>query len=101
MNEKDTLVLSCLSYGYPEPIVHWRRNNQAIASSVRVKLLFDIFPFDDQQNYVNSTLWILKVLPTDEGNYVCVASNVKGTIMNSTYITVTCECACLMCARYI
>ena len=92
VNEKDTLILTCLSYGYPEPIVYWRRNNQAIASSVRFKLSFVTFPFDDQQNYVNSTLRILKLLPSDQGNYACIASNVKGTKMSSTNITVTREC---------
>ena len=92
VNEKDTLILSCLSYGYPEPIIYWRRNNQALTSSVRVKLSFVTSPFDNQQNYVNSTLRILKLLPSDEGNYACIASNVKGTRMSSTNITVTCEC---------
>ena len=105
LNEKDTLLLSCSSYGYPEPIVYWRRNNQAVVQSVRVKLSFVTFPFDDQQNYVNSTLRILKLLPSDEGNYACIASNVKGTRMNSTNITVKCEHACmhtcLMCAGYL
>ena len=88
LNEKDTLLLSCSSYGYPEPIVYWRRNNQAIANSVRVKLSFVSYLLDDQQNYVNSTFRILKVLPSDEGNYACIASNDKGTRMSSTNITV-------------
>ena len=88
LNEKDTLLLSCSSYGYPEPIVYWRRNNQAVVNSVRVKLSFVNYLLDDKQNYVNSTLQILKLLPSDEGNYACIASNVKGTRMSSTNITV-------------
>ena len=88
LNEKDTLLLSCSSYGYPEPIVYWRRNNQAVVNSVRVKLSFVSYPLDVQQNYVNSTLRIFKLLPSDEGNYACIASNVKGTRMSSTSITV-------------
>ena len=88
LNEKDTLLLSCSSYGYPEPIVYWRRNNQAVVNSVRVKLSFVSYSFDDQQRYVNSTLQILKLLPSDEGSYACIASNVKGTRMSSTSITV-------------
>ena len=88
LNEKDTLLLSCSSYGYPEPIVYWRRNNQAVANSVRVKLSFVTSPFNDQQNYVNSTLSILNLLPSNEGNYACIASNVKGTRIGSTNIAV-------------
>ena len=95
LNEKDTLLLFCSSYGYPEPIVYWRKNNQAVVQSVRVKLSFVTFPFNDQQNYVNSTLQILKLLPSNEGNYACIASNVKGTRMNSTNITVKREHACM------
>ena len=91
LNEKDTLLLSCSSYGYPEPIVHWRRNDQAVVNSVRVKLSFVSYLLDDKQNYVNSTLWILELLPSDEGNYACIASNNKGTRMSSTNITVKCE----------
>ena len=95
LNEKDTLLLSCSSYGYPEPIVYWRRNNKAVAQSVRVKLSFVVSPFDDKQNYVNSTLRILKLLPSNEGNYACIASNNKGTRMSSTNITVTREHVCM------
>ena len=95
LNEKDTLLLFCSSYGYPEPIVYWHRNNQAVVHSVRVKLSFVTSPFDDQQNYVNSTLRILKLLPSDEGNYACIASNVKGTRMSSTNISVKREHACM------
>ena len=98
LNEKDTLLLSCSSYGYPEPIVYWRRNSQAVVNSVRVKLSFVASPFDDQQNYVNSTLRIIKLLPSDEGNYACIASNVNGTRMSSTSITVKREH--IMCTRY-
>ena len=95
LNEKDTLLLSCSSYGYPEPIVYWRKNNQAVVYSVRVKLSFVASPFDDQQNYVNSTLRIFKLLPTDEGNYACIASNVKATRMSSTNVTVKRELICV------
>ena len=94
LNEKDTLLLSCSSYGYPEPIVYWHKNNQAVVHSMRVKLSFITSPFDDQQNYVNSTLRISKLLPSDEGNYACIASNVKGTRISSTNITVKREHAC-------
>ena len=91
LNETDKLQISCSSYGFPPPLIYWKRNNHAIVEGSRITIS-TFFPSKNvHQTPVNSTLQISNLLPSDGGVYVCVASNVEETKENSSNITVNCE----------
>ena len=82
--EKGTLTLSCSSYSYPPPLLHWERRNNVLVSINRITVTAVSFPYIENSTRVNSTLKIQGLFPIDEGSYVCVASNEKGTKRAST-----------------
>lgn len=89
LNETNDLEISCSSYGYPPPSIHWQRNSQAIVEGNNRITISSSIPSENLlETPVNSTLRIANLLPSDEGEYVCVASNVEETKSNSTNITV-------------
>ena len=96
LNETDDLQITCSSYGYPPPLIYWQRNSQAIIEGSRITISSSAPTETIHETPVNSTLRISNVLPSDEGGYVCLASNVADTKRsNSTNITVNGECCYL------
>lgn len=75
----DTLTLSCIVIGDPEPQVTWTKNGKPLSSSEVVDLKY--------KNGI-ATLRINEVYPEDEGEYVCKATNSVGTTETKSKITI-------------
>ena len=79
LNENGNLWLSCSSYGYPQPIIHWQRDDTVLVGTAKFQLSVTETSYVDHQTLVNSTLQIAGLLPSDAGKYICIASNERGT----------------------
>uniref|UniRef100_A0A5F9CWB7 Vascular endothelial growth factor receptor 1 n=1 Tax=Oryctolagus cuniculus TaxID=9986 RepID=A0A5F9CWB7_RABIT len=67
----------CFASGVPEPQITWFKNNHKIQQEPGIIL-----------GPGSSTLFIERVTPEDEGVYQCRASNQKGSVESSAYLTV-------------
>lgn len=79
ITDGDTLTLSCIVIGDPEPQVTWSKNGKPLSSSEVVDLKY--------KNGI-ATLRINEVYPEDEGEYVCKAINSVGTAETKSKITI-------------
>ena len=79
LNENGALYLSCSSYGYPPPTVYWQRGTTVLVNAAKFQIMVTSSSYEGYQTVVNSTLRITGLLPSDEGQYVCTASNERGT----------------------
>ncbi|XP_038201518.1 vascular endothelial growth factor receptor 1 [Arvicola amphibius] len=70
-------TLDCLVSGVPEPHIAWFKNNHKIQQEPGIIL-----------GPGNSTLFIERVTEEDEGVYRCRATNRKGSVESSAYLTV-------------
>ncbi|XP_057619954.1 vascular endothelial growth factor receptor 1 [Chionomys nivalis] len=70
-------TLDCLASGVPEPHIAWFKNNHKIQQEPGIIL-----------GPGNSTLFIERVTEEDEGVYRCRATNQKGSVESSAYLTV-------------
>ncbi|KFO33339.1 Vascular endothelial growth factor receptor 1 [Fukomys damarensis] len=70
-------TLDCHASGVPEPQITWFKNNHKIQQEPGIIL-----------GPGNSTLFIERVTEEDEGVYQCKATNQKGAVESSAYLTV-------------
>ncbi|XP_069058305.1 vascular endothelial growth factor receptor 1 [Pleurodeles waltl] len=77
VNRSSTISLNCAAEGVPQPRVSWYKNSQEIHKQPGIVLGPD-----------SNRLVIERVKEDDEGFYQCVASNQRGTVESSAYITV-------------
>ncbi|XP_066115041.1 vascular endothelial growth factor receptor 1 isoform X2 [Saccopteryx bilineata] len=70
-------TLDCHANGVPEPQITWFKNNRKIQQEPGIIL-----------GPGSSTLFIERVTEEDEGVYHCKATNQKGTVESSAYLTV-------------
>ncbi|XP_030829405.1 protein sidekick-1 isoform X9 [Strongylocentrotus purpuratus] len=70
-----SLKLNCIAYGYPTPVITWKRGEEQLQSGGRVSIH-------------EHELVISAVENSDEGTYTCVASNSGGDDEFSTVVTV-------------
>ncbi|XP_043223787.1 fibroblast growth factor receptor-like 1 [Amphibalanus amphitrite] len=68
--------LTCTTSGYPEPQVKWYKSGHAVLKSVRVQIH-------------GPTLVFTQLVPSDDGVYICVASNVFGSANHSFTLQTT------------
>ena len=67
LNENGNLWLSCSSYGYPQPIIHWQRDDTVLVNTAKFQISMAEIPYENYQTLVNSTLQISGLLPSDAG----------------------------------
>uniref|UniRef100_A0A1Y1MHB7 Ig-like domain-containing protein n=2 Tax=Photinus pyralis TaxID=7054 RepID=A0A1Y1MHB7_PHOPY len=79
VGDGESLTLSCIVKGDPEPQVVWSKNNKVLSSSDIMDLKY--------KNGI-ATLHINEVFPEDEGDYVCKATNSIGTIETQCHLTI-------------
>ncbi|XP_036155140.1 vascular endothelial growth factor receptor 1 isoform X1 [Myotis myotis] len=70
-------TLDCHAHGLPEPQITWFKNNRKIQQGPGIIL-----------GPGSSTLFIERVTEEDEGVYHCKATNQKGSVESSAYLTV-------------
>ena len=99
--EKGILSLSCSSYSYPPPVLHWEKENSVLVSINRFSITTTSFSYVENTNIVNSTLQVSNLLPNDGGRYLCVASNEKATKRASVDIDVRCKWGLVTCERFV
>uniref|UniRef100_A0A158PAH4 TITIN n=1 Tax=Angiostrongylus cantonensis TaxID=6313 RepID=A0A158PAH4_ANGCA len=75
-----SVVLSCRAIGQPEPALSWTKDGELIATSRRVKLMFD--------EHGVSELRILDLTAQDAGIYFCTATNSAGVQSSQCTLTV-------------
>ncbi|KAG8238874.1 hypothetical protein J437_LFUL018785 [Ladona fulva] len=79
VKDGEQLNLKCTVKGDPDPQVTWFKNGQPLSSSDVIDLKY--------KNGI-ATLTINEVFPEDEGNYVCKATNTKGSTETSCTLKV-------------
>ncbi|XP_062830747.1 vascular endothelial growth factor receptor 1 isoform X1 [Anolis carolinensis] len=77
INTSHSVSLECHVYGVPEPQISWYKNNKQILQEPGIIL-----------GPGNQSLLIERVQEDDAGQYQCVASNLKGTVESSAYVTI-------------
>lgn len=89
----ESAEFSCTAFGYPPPIIEWRRvtslSNLSILHDVNTELNTDIYNSTGTIN-ITSTLVIEPVQYDDFGYYLCVAmfssNNLESRVISSTAI---------------
>uniref|UniRef100_A0ABM5FWT8 receptor protein-tyrosine kinase n=1 Tax=Pogona vitticeps TaxID=103695 RepID=A0ABM5FWT8_9SAUR len=77
INTSHSVSLECHVYGVPEPQISWYKNNEQIQQEPGIIL-----------GPGSQSLLIERVQEDDAGHYQCVASNLKGTVESSAYVTI-------------
>ncbi|ETE59775.1 Vascular endothelial growth factor receptor 1, partial [Ophiophagus hannah] len=77
VNTSYSLSLQCSVHGVPEPQVSWYKNNKQIHQEPGI-----IF------GPGNQSLFIERVQESDAGSYQCLATNLKGMVTSSAYVTI-------------
>ncbi|XP_061484479.1 vascular endothelial growth factor receptor 1 isoform X2 [Rhineura floridana] len=77
VNSSHSVSLECLVHGVPEPQISWFKNNAQIQQEPGIML-----------GPGSQSLLIERVQEEDAGHYQCVASNLKGTVESSAYISI-------------
>ncbi len=65
----DPLVLTCLAWGHPVPVVHWLKGNERIDPTKDSRI-----SIEDHDIVVNGTLRIENLDYDDREDYVCIAT---------------------------
>lgn len=79
VNDGENLILTAHVVGDPDPQIQWIKNKNPLSSSEVVDLKY--------KNGI-AKLTINEVYPEDEGEYICKATNVKGTVETKCRLTV-------------
>ncbi len=69
-NQGDTVILECVSMGIPQPAVSWFQDSVPVPTPDNVR----ISQAEDDSLVING------VIKSDEGQYICQASNSAGTV---------------------
>ncbi|XP_070799756.1 vascular endothelial growth factor receptor 1 [Pituophis catenifer annectens] len=77
VNTSYSLSLQCSVHGVPEPQVSWYKNNKQIHQEPGIIL-----------GPGNQSLLIERVQESDAGSYQCIATNLKGMVTSSAYVTI-------------
>ncbi|XP_042295089.1 LOW QUALITY PROTEIN: protein turtle homolog A [Sceloporus undulatus] len=75
VQDQNPLTLSCSAAGNPQPVITWKRDNQAIESGDKVQVN-------------NGTLVFTSVERAAAGTYTCHATSEEGTITHTTHLLV-------------
>ncbi|XP_061756252.1 vascular endothelial growth factor receptor kdr-like isoform X1 [Nerophis ophidion] len=76
VNSSNTLVLTCLAHGVPQPNITWYKNSVILEEGPGINVWHD------------GALIIERVKKDDEGLYECVATNTEGLVKSSAFVTV-------------
>ncbi|XP_075048362.1 protein turtle homolog A isoform X1 [Mixophyes fleayi] len=71
----DTLTLTCLAYGNPQPVVSWKRDDVVVESGDKVQVN-------------NGSLRIMGVQRSSAGVYTCHASSAEGEVTHTSRVLV-------------
>ncbi|XP_051877732.1 LOW QUALITY PROTEIN: vascular endothelial growth factor receptor kdr-like [Pristis pectinata] len=77
VNSSKTVTLNCNVTGQPSPVISWYKNGKQVLPASGISL-----------ESGSKTLIIERVEHDDEGEYKCKATNEKGTVETSAYISV-------------
>ncbi|XP_062983074.1 vascular endothelial growth factor receptor 1 [Elgaria multicarinata webbii] len=77
VNTSHSVSLECHVHGVPEPQISWYKNNEQIQQEPGIIL-----------GPGSQSLLIERAQEDDAGRYQCVASNLKGTVETSAYVTI-------------
>ena len=76
--EGNTVILTCVALGVPNPDVMWQKDGVDLTNSTRNNIYFDELEVGGVM-FVQATLEICSVEVGDAGLYSCYASNEYGT----------------------
>ena len=71
----DSVILTCVGYGVPAPLVTWQRNGeQIVANSSKFRVTETVVIVNDTM-FLKSTLLLCNASELDIGDYSCMAGN--------------------------
>ncbi|XP_053161510.1 vascular endothelial growth factor receptor 1 isoform X2 [Hemicordylus capensis] len=77
VNTSHSVTLECLVHGVPKPQISWFKNKEEIQQESGIIL-----------GPGSKSLLIERAQENDAGRYQCVATNLKGTVESSSYVTI-------------
>ena len=74
-----------MAFGVFSPDITWQMNGSPLESGAGIDIAVDT-----GRDWSNSTLIIRTTVPSDAGNYMCLATNDAGSVNASAQLTVNC-----------
>ena len=81
----NVVMFYCEAVGVLTPNISWQMNGNYLESRGDVEI-----SIDSRDSSRNSTLYIRNTVPSDAGNYTCVATTAAGNVSASAVLTVNC-----------
>ena len=82
VNNGSNVPFNCVSFSYASVNYTWLRNGTLLDDDDDVKIIVSSDSDEDNNNYT-TTLMILDVQLSDNGVYVCTATNREGTTLSN------------------
>lgn len=81
----DNVTLECITSGYPRPEIRWFKGEEMVDefnsyASITYHAIND--------TTVNSVIYWRRIVSTESGIYVCVATNIIGSIVDNVELTI-------------
>ena len=83
----NTVLFTCVGYGYPLPAISWSFQGNEITNNSRVLLFTDVLSLNGSV-FIQSVLQLCGVESSDEGDYTCVLSNIAGYDQSNFFVDV-------------
>ena len=83
----NTVLFTCVGYGYPLPAISWYFQESEITNDSRVLLFTDVLSLNGSV-FIQSVLQLCGVESSDEGEYACVLSNIAGDDHSNFFVDV-------------
>ena len=89
--ERNTITITCETFGYPPPTIVWSRSNGTLSDRVSVSDSVSVPTGNGNVTRVSVNLTIINASREDTGVYTCSANNSIGSDNRNVSITVQCE----------
>lgn len=81
----DNVTLECITSGYPRPEIRWFKGEEMVEE---FNSYASITYLAINDTTVSSVINWRRIIPTESGIYVCVATNIIGSIADNVELTI-------------